>query len=158
MHGSSHARFAQVPARRSSVLPGAVRSSPMPQKISARTQRLFWKEEMSIPNAKRFDSGSRKVDGRSDSIAGHFTFRTQPLFRDLSDAKQWLEETDEPPEFSDSYGVFEEASFKERNFQWSVSESITYRTVSTTVRLPNFQEGNRSLQPRWRLLPRKRSP
>ena len=45
------------------------------------------------------------------------------------------------PEFSDSYGVFEEASFKERNFQWSVSESITYRTVSTTVRLPNFQEG-----------------
>ena len=50
-------------------------------------------------------------------------------------------ETDEPPEFSDSYGVFEEASFKERNFQWSVGESITYRTVSTTVRLPNFQEG-----------------
>ena len=83
-----------------------------------------------------------KESGRaSDSIAGHFTFRTQPLFRDLSDAKQWLEETDEPPEFSDSYGVFEEASFKERNFQWSVSESITYRTVSTTVRLPNFQEG-----------------
>ena len=78
---------------------------------------------------------------KSDSIAGHFTFRTQPLFRDLLDAKQWLEETDEPPEFSNSYGVFEEASFKERNFQWSVSESITYRTVSTTVRLPNFQEG-----------------
>ena len=113
----------------------------MPLKTSAPTQRLFWKEETSIPNAKHFDSGSRKVDA-SDSIAGHFTFRTQPLFRDLSDAKQWLEETDEPPEFSDSYGVFEEASFKEeRNFQWSVSESITYRTVSTTVRLPNFQEG-----------------
>ena len=83
-----------------------------------------------------------KESGRpGDSIAGHFTFRTQPLFQDLLDAKQWLQETDEPPKFSDSYGVFEEASFKERNFQWSVSDAITYRTVSTTVRLPNFQEG-----------------
>jgi len=76
-------------------------------------------------------------------IAAHFTFRTQPLFQDMRAARDWLDNTSSPPQFSESYGSFGTAQspYKERTYQWSETESITYRTVSTSVALPNFQEG-----------------
>lgn len=81
--------------------------------------------------------------GRNPSqIAAHFTFRTQPLFQDMTEANAWLNATDTPPAFSNSYDLFGEATFKARSYKWNQTDTINYHTVSTSVELPNFQEGS----------------
>ena len=127
----------------------SISSSPWSDALLRGTLETACTNGNQIPNASAQQERANDLatwmrgSGRQpEAVAAFFTFKTQPLFSDLEEARTWLDTSDEAPSFATTFDTIDGALSKERTFQWNSQDTVSYRTVSTRIRVPNFQEGS----------------